>query len=269
MRKSAEQYLQEQKKRKNNSSSSGNGFWAKLTKTQKTILAILGIIIILVAGFFTVNHFLNDSPPDPNPSLVGEGAQEKLPEHQPGLGGEGAPMTLDLEEKSGIKVDPVDLTPASNPTVAPEDNPCAPENGEKVQQPNDCALIPPEDDIQNTAAWYQRSAKPGSKDQGSVVMTSHINYANVNGVGTYFTHLKKGDVVTVHTDAGEHKYKVTEPMQLVPKADPAAFKEMGDRTFNKTTGAEQLILITCAGQFVPGSPLGYQDNGIVVLDPIS
>lgn len=129
------------------------------------------------------------------------------------------------------------------------------------------SILPPEEDIDKVVGWYDASAMPDGCDDGSIVITSHINNKGVDGVGMDFVDLDVGDELSLTTsDAKEHGYVVVESMELVDKDSPD-FMERGMQTFNKVDGEEILVLITCAGEFDPTSPLGYQSNGIIVAEP--
>ena len=130
------------------------------------------------------------------------------------------------------------------------------------------AIVPPEKSVDRVVGWYEDSAMPNGCDDGSIVITSHINFGGVDGVGMDFSQLSMGDELSLTTaDGNEHMYTVTHSMELVDKNSPD-FVEKGSRTFNKVDGDEILVLVTCAGEFDPHSPLGYQSNGIIVLEPM-
>ena len=130
--------------------------------------------------------------------------------------------------------------------------------------PNNAVLAPPEDISQ--AGWYVRSA-PFGVDKGSTVMTSHIDYNGVTGLGTLFSSLRKDDPVTLTDSKGkQHHYVVTEQIKL-NKEDPEYIKKTMD-TINKKDGKNILVLITCGGDYNPSSPLGYNQNWITVAHPV-
>lgn len=129
---------------------------------------------------------------------------------------------------------------------------------------NNAVLAPPEDISQ--IGWYIRSAKFG-EDKGSTVLTSHIDYNGVVGLGTLFPSLKKGDPITL-TDANgkEHHYTVTMENTPINKSDPDYIKNT-QKTINKKTGKNSLVLVSCYGEYVGGT-LGYADNSVVVAKPV-
>lgn len=120
-------------------------------------------------------------------------------------------------------------------------------------------FTPPENPA--LVGWYQNSAEPGTTEQGSVVMSSHIDYAGVDGVGKQFTALEPGDtIVTWNTDGKKTTWKVSK-------------KYLGDKTgkmpgvVQQATGPQKLVLVTCGGRYV-GPPLYYADNVFVEADPV-
>lgn len=129
--------------------------------------------------------------------------------------------------------------------------------------PGNAVLAPPEDI--STVGWYVRSA-PFGVDQGSTVLTSHIDYNGVVGLGTLFSSLKKGDPVTLTDGNGkEHHYAVSQETIRIDKEDPEYIKKTMD-TINKKEGKNILVMITCGGDYDPSSPLGYNQNFITVAE---
>lgn len=129
------------------------------------------------------------------------------------------------------------------------------------------SILPPEENIDTMVGWYDGSAMPGGCNDGSIVITSHINNHGIDGVGMDFANLAEGEKLSLTTaDGKNHEYVVVDDMELVNKDSPN-FNEKGKSTFNKSEGEEILVLVTCAGEFDPQSPLGYQSNGIIVLEP--
>lgn len=166
--------------------------------------------------------------------------QQHLPEFQPGVGKDGAPKAISINGDK-TKVLPIGLREGS--------------------------LAPPDDDI-HSVAWYQDSAVPGSGDEGTVVMTGHVDFNGESGYASNFSRLKKGDVVTVEGESGKvFRYRVTSSPQMVPKSNPVKFNELGDKTFNRFDGPGELVLITCGGRFIGGS-LGYESNEVVTAEPM-
>lgn len=129
--------------------------------------------------------------------------------------------------------------------------------------PGNAVLAPPENI--SKVGWYVRSA-PFGVDQGSTVLTSHIDYNGVVGLGTLFSSLKKGDPVTLTDGNGkEHHYVVSQETIKIDKQDPEYIKKTMD-TINKKEGKNILVMITCGGDYNPASPLGYNQNFITVAD---
>lgn len=130
--------------------------------------------------------------------------------------------------------------------------------------PNNATLAPPEDI--SKIGWYVRSA-PFGVDKGSTVLTSHVDYNGVTGIGSLFPTLRKGDPITLTDGNGkEHKYVVTQENTLVNKSDPEYIKKTMN-TINKSKGENILVMVTCFGEWVGGS-LGYASNGITIAKPV-
>lgn len=134
--------------------------------------------------------------------------------------------------------------------------------------PADAATLAPPEDI-SQIGWYHASAEPGSDGEGTTVMTGHVNYDGVIGFASLFSHMKAGDEITVTTENGDvHRYRVKQDVYQVPKTLDEEYVRMTEDTLQRATGPNALVLLTCGGAFDPNSPLGYQDNMIVVADPI-
>ena len=131
--------------------------------------------------------------------------------------------------------------------------------------PNNAVLAPPEDI--SKAGWYIRSA-PFGVDEGSTVLTSHIDYNDVVGLGTLFASLNPGDRITLTDgDGGQHHYEVSQEVFKLDKEDPEYIKKTME-TINKKEGENSLVMITCGGNYNPASPLGYDQNWITVAKPV-
>lgn len=131
--------------------------------------------------------------------------------------------------------------------------------------PNNAVLAPPEDI--SKAGWYVRSA-PFGTNQGSTVLTSHIDYNGVVGLGTLFSSLNQGDPVTLTDgEGGQHHYEVSQEVFKLDKEDPEYIKKTME-TINKKEGDNVLVMITCGGNYNPASPLGYDQNWITVAKPV-
>ncbi|MSR70494.1 class F sortase [Candidatus Kaiserbacteria bacterium] len=97
----------------------------------------------------------------------------------------------------------------------------------------------------DNVSWYSLGSKPGQA--GSAVFAGHVNNALMKpGVFEHLSQLKKGDYVTVDDAEGHSKvYRVYSVETYEQGADTAALFA--------TTGAEQLVLITCDGDWVPAA----------------
>lgn len=166
--------------------------------------------------------------------------QEVLPEYQPGESNSTDPASI-IINGAKTRIHPVGLLNNS--------------------------FVPPDDNI-DEISWYQDSAVPGSRNQGTIVLTGHVNYQGKDGYADKFTSLKEGDIVTIiNQNNKSFNYRVKNKPLLVTKSDRNAFRDIGEKTFNRSTGPETLILITCMGKFI-GGPLGYESNGIIEATPI-
>lgn len=126
-------------------------------------------------------------------------------------------------------------------------------------------LVPPED--LRLVGYYHRSA-PFGVNKGSSLMTAHINYNGITGFGAVFTSLKKGDPITVNFDGKDTRYVVRDNPQHINKSS-ADYVLKTTETINKMSGKNVLVLVTCGGRYLgDNSPLGYEDNVVVVADPV-
>lgn len=114
-------------------------------------------------------------------------------------------------------------------------------------------FAPPENVGQ--VGWYQDSAEPGTNQEGSILMSAHVNSAQQgSGVGAVFTNLKPGDVITIwNTQGKKTQWKVSKSYEN--KKDTWELPESA----NRATGKQSLVLVTCGGAYV-GPPLYYQMN---------
>ncbi len=91
--------------------------------------------------------------------------------------------------------------------------------------------------------WYSLGAKPG--EQGSAVFAGHVNNAlSLAGVFVNLSKIHSGDYISVSDEAGHSKvYRVSE-IKSLPADAPTD-------TIFATSGLEQLVLITCDGDWIP------------------
>lgn len=220
--------------------------WAKANPAKSITAGVLSVALIAGGGVFGYKQFSDQPLTDVVPSRAAEGgySQETIPEAKVISGsGKGNITTIDHEQNGkqvsfnvvGIDADKGVLNP--------------PEEIDKV-------------------GWYIGSAPFGVDGHGSTVLTSHINYNGVTGVGALFTSLKKGDPITLtDSDGKEHHYTVSADPVNISKSSQDYVKQTMN-TVNKTKGENTLVLVTCGGEFLPGSPLGYADNIVVTADPV-
>lgn len=119
----------------------------------------------------------------------------------------------------------------------------------------DNVFLPPENVGQ--VGWYQDSAEPGTNQEGSIVMSSHINSAQQgNGIGSMFTLLKEGEEITLwNTEGKKTTWRITKTY-AAPKSGELP------EIVQKSDGEQVLVLVTCSGEYI-GPPVYYQDNTIV------
>lgn len=131
-----------------------------------------------------------------------------------------------------------------------------------VQLTDTGTLIPPAD--VSRLGWYSASAVPGTAGAvGSTVITGHINYQGQGeGYAARFTRLSEGELFDVLIDGEPVTFRVSQAPYRLPKGSDFPPE------VNDATGPNQLVLITCGGQFVGGA-LGYADNIITVAEPVS
>lgn len=106
--------------------------------------------------------------------------------------------------------------------------------------------------------WYEFGPAPG--EQGSTVLAAHIAFDGVDGVFRNLDQLEVGSVVSVIDASGTQRaYRTVSRERYDKEALPEdVFRRDGD---------EQLVLITCGGDFNP-SLRSYDDNVVVVAVPV-
>ncbi len=111
-----------------------------------------------------------------------------------------------------------------------------------------------------SVGWYSFGSAPG--DAGSTVLAAHIAESGVDGVFRYLDTVNVGSVVSVELEDGSVKqYEITERQQYNKTQLPF------DDIFRRS-GEEQLVLITCGGDFNP-SVRSYEDNVVAYAKAIS
>lgn len=224
------------------SGDSGSGDGEGEKKGGRGLLITLAVIVVLllIGVFVAISQMGKSDLPVTNPNAAGyvdgSGAQENLPEPAPG-------------ENDAVSADGMFVT--VNGKTAPVD---------QVQLTDEGVLLPPTD--VSRLGWYSASTVPGSGDTGSTVITGHINdVSQGTGFAAQFTDLKVGDEIDVDVDGTRVAYTVSKGPLHVTKGTEFP-EEINDRD-----NPNQLVLVTCGGQFVGGS-LGYADNIIVIADPV-
>jgi LPXTG-site transpeptidase (sortase) family protein len=102
--------------------------------------------------------------------------------------------------------------------------------------------------------WFAESPTPG--EIGPSVLAGHLTWNGADGVFRHLQALKSGDeIVVTRADGTRPRFVVTEVVQYSKDDFPMA------RVYANTPGP-QLRLITCAGDYNPGSR-SYSDNVVV------
>jgi Sortase domain len=102
--------------------------------------------------------------------------------------------------------------------------------------------------------WFAASPTPG--EIGPAVLAGHLTWNGGDGVFRYLETLEPGDeIVVTRADGSRPRFVVTEVEQYPKDQFPTA------RVYANTPGP-QLRLITCAGDYSPGSH-AYSDNVVV------
>ena len=214
-------------------------FW---DKNKKIIAGVMAAAVVGGGGiWYAVDH--NKEPDHVQRREVNQGkGQQSLPESRTIKGvGKGKFSAVDPVNGKQVNADIVGIDTSGDPKNA--------------------VLAPPEDI--STIGWYVRSA-PFGVNKGSTVLTSHIDYNGVVGLGTLFSSLRKGDPITLTDgDGKEHHYEVSKDTIKIDKEDPEYIKKTMS-TVNKSKGENILVMITCGGNYDPSSPLGYSQNYITV-----
>lgn len=114
-------------------------------------------------------------------------------------------------------------------------------------------------DDPNVVGWYRFGPTAGD-GAGSVVLAGHVDSRRY-GLGQLvrLQNTEVGDDVVVRTETGEVREYAVVDVEYVPRA------ELPIAEVFRRDGTEQLLLITCAGDF--DRDRGYQDNVIVTAEP--
>ncbi|NNC79098.1 MAG: class F sortase [Acidimicrobiales bacterium] len=106
--------------------------------------------------------------------------------------------------------------------------------------------------------WYRFGAGVDG-GEGSTVLTAHIAYNGIDGVFRRLNEIEVGDSAFVDVEGEAIEYRVTNVRLYDKEALPAdLFREDGD---------EQIVLITCGGQFNP-ELRSYESNVVVTAVPV-
>lgn len=211
-----------------------------------TSLISLAIVASVVAGtFYGLNHNdVKELAEDVVPAREGyeDNSQNYIANDKIIEGGAKGTITTIDHQQNGTRV--------SAPWIAID-----------AQGDSQAATLAPPEDL-TKVGWYGRSAWFG-QNNGSSVMTSHINYAGKASYGSIFITLKKGDPITITDQKGNvYHYVVEADPFYLNKSNQEEYKKQTKNTINKMDGENKLVLVTCGGAYVGGN-LGYEDNVIV------
>ncbi|MEP6296241.1 MAG: sortase [Ilumatobacter sp.] len=116
--------------------------------------------------------------------------------------------------------------------------------------------IPDETEI----GWYRYGATAGRP--GATVLAAHVSWNNTTGPFFQLGTMQPGDQITVTLDDGTQRtYQVTERTMYDKN-------ELPRNRIWRTTGDEQLVLITCGGDFNPDIRR-YRQNIVIYASPIN
>jgi LPXTG-site transpeptidase (sortase) family protein len=114
-------------------------------------------------------------------------------------------------------------------------------------------------DDPNVVGWYRFGPTAGD-GTGSVVLAGHVDSRRYGlGALVRLQNTEVGDDVVVRTETGEIREYAVVDVEYVPRA------ELPIAEVFRRDGAEQLLLITCAGDF--DRDRGYRENVIVTAEP--
>jgi hypothetical protein len=114
-------------------------------------------------------------------------------------------------------------------------------------------MLPPA----TTVGWWAGGAQV-DQPVGAMVLAGHVDDDRGRiGVFAGIATLRSGDLVTVGTVTSQATYRVKNVRAYGKQRLPAALFA--------ADGPHRLVLITCGGEFTPGS--GYADNVVAVAEP--
>jgi sortase (surface protein transpeptidase) len=122
-------------------------------------------------------------------------------------------------------------------------------------QDNGQLEVPDETEI----GWYKYGATAGHP--GSTVLAAHVNWKGSQGPFSKLGTVEPGDQIEVALDDGTTRnYEVTERMMY-------GKLELPKERIWRNTGAEELVLITCGGEFNP-EIRSFRSNIVVYAVPV-
>jgi hypothetical protein len=145
-------------------------------------------------------------------------------------------------EPVGLQIDTIDVSPYPVRSVGLQDN------GQLE--------VPDETEI----GWYKYGATAGHP--GSTVLAAHVNWKGSQGPFSQLGAVEPGDQIEVALDDGTTRnYEVTERTMY-------GKLELPKERIWRNTGAEELVLITCGGEFNP-EIRSFKSNIVVYAVPIA
>ncbi len=229
--------------------------------------AILVSAFVLMAGvvlaLVSVQAGQRDEPSarltastDPSDSPSSEPSDERSSEpSNPGPGPTSTPTRWRTTARPGI---PAGITSSRQPTAIR-----LPDGEEmdvrKATTDAEGELVVP-DDV-DVAGWWDGGARV-SDPFGTMVIAAHVD-SEIQGLGPFSALLSaaEGDAVEALTQEANQTYVVSSVTRI-----PRDSLTERDDLFT-SSGPHQLVLLTCAGDFIPQQG-GYQDLAVVVAEPL-
>lgn len=112
------------------------------------------------------------------------------------------------------------------------------------------------------ATWYEKTAKLGA-NEGRTLIASHVDSGFGDAAPFSRLHkIEKGAPIQVRGDDGVLREYITKSIKLYER------QELPDDLF-RTTGAHELVLVTCSGPSIDaGEAAYYMYNLVVIAEPL-
>jgi LPXTG-site transpeptidase (sortase) family protein len=164
-----------------------------------------------------------------------------------------------IPPKPTVTPTPRPVVPTATPSAAPQTIEIAKINVNAPVKPVGTKATGEMDEPEGPfdVAWFKGSPMPG--DPGNAILTGHLDYRGNPPRTAVFWDLKKlvpGDEVVVRTARGPLTFKV----------ESSALYERSNAPVEQILGwamGKVITLITCEGQFIPGTPGDYTHRRVV------